>query len=89
MFDDPPPPAKKGDFKSLIIVTEFELEGGVGIGVDTPMFSSATFPKVVMFEMEDSVVLGTPRFRVYVNVFALLAIDDEEGVGKVSRYRGE
>ena len=77
MFDDPPPPAKKGDFKSLIIVTEFELEGGVGIGVD--MFSSATFPKVVMFEMEDSVVLGTPRFRVYVNVFDLLSIDDEEG----------
>ena len=73
MFDDPPPPAKKGDFKSLIIVTEFALEGVASIGVD--MF-------VVLFEMEDSVETGLARFRVYVNVFDLdidIAIAEEEG----------
>ena len=71
MFDDPPPPAKKGDFKSLIIVTEFALEGVASIGVD--MF-------VVLFEMEDSVETGLARFRVYVNVFDLLDIDEEGGL---------
>ena len=74
MFDDPPPPAKKGDFKSLIIVTEFELEGVASIGVD--MFI------VVFPEMEDSVETGLARFRVYVNVFDLdidIAIAEEEG----------
>jgi len=73
VFDDPPPPAKKGDFKSLIIVTEFALEGVASIGVD--MF-------VVLFEMEDSVETGLARFRVYVNVFDLdidIAIAEEEG----------
>lgn len=73
MFDDPPPPAKKGDFKSLIIVTEFEFEGVASIGVD--MF-------VVFPEMEDSVETGLARFRVYVNVLDLdidIAIDEEEG----------
>lgn len=72
MFDDPPPPAKKGDFKSLIIVTEFELEGVASIGVD--MFI------VVFPEMEDSVETGLARFRVYVNVFDLLDIDEEGGL---------
>ena len=74
MFDDPPPPAKKGDFKSLIIVTEFEFEGVASIGVD--MFI------VVFPEMEDSVETGLARFRVYVNVLDLdidIAIDEEEG----------
>ena len=74
MFDDPPPPAKKGDFKSLIIVTEFALEGVASIGVD--MFI------VVFPEMEDSVETGLARFRVYVNVFDLdidIAIAEEEG----------
>ena len=75
MFDDPPPPAKKGDFKSLIIVTEFELEGVASIGVD--MF-------VVFPEMEDSVETGLARFRVYVPTFfdldfAIAIVEEEEG----------